>query len=116
MVSPEQPNPNPGPFLFGRDLPECQFVVTFPPGNQTIVDQSKAYTKTIQGQEPPQMVIAFELEPSTWAAGNLSVIHADATSITLPIPPKVRKFVKFVDALEFPKELIPNPVHEQKRC
>jgi hypothetical protein len=50
MVSPEQPNP--GPFLFGRDLPACQFAPTFPPGNQTIMDQSKALMKAIQGQDP----------------------------------------------------------------
>lgn len=50
VVSSEQPNP--GPVLFGRDLSECQFVPTFPPGNQTIMDQSKAPTKAIQGQDP----------------------------------------------------------------
>lgn len=52
MVSPEQPNPNPGPFLFGHDLPECQFVPAFPPGNQTLMDHSKAPMKAIQGQDP----------------------------------------------------------------
>jgi hypothetical protein len=50
VVSPEQPAP--GPFLFGRDLPACQFDPTYPPGNQTIMDQSKAPTKSIQGQDP----------------------------------------------------------------
>jgi hypothetical protein len=50
MVSPEQPNP--GPFLFGCDLPEGQFVPTFPPGNQSLMDQSKVTTKALQGQDP----------------------------------------------------------------